>query len=220
MSSKLTRRDWLKLSAAGVVGYSLSGWLERLAADTATSPKRKRSCILLWMNGGPSQMDTFDLKPGHANGGTFKEIATSVPGIKISEHLPKIAKHMNDMVIVRSMSTKESDHGRASYLMRTGRVPTGPVQYPTIGAALSKELGNPDAELPNYVSIAPFRALSPAAYGPGFLGPQYAPLVVAEGAVNFGGGQQQTNVDQLLKVEDLDLPGGVTTKRASSRVDL
>ncbi len=54
---------------------------------------RKRSCILLWMNGGPSQMDTFDLKPGHENGGTFKEIATSVPGIKISEHLPKVAAH-------------------------------------------------------------------------------------------------------------------------------
>src|SRR5207253_4299094 len=115
--------------------------------------------------------------------------------------------------------TKDADTGRASYLMRTGRVPTGPVQYPTIGAALSKELGNPDAELPNYVSIAPFRALSPAAYGPGFLGPQYAPLVVAEGAVNFGP-QQQANVDQLLKVEDLDSPNGVNARRASTRVQL
>jgi len=73
--------------------------------------------------------------------------------------------------------------------------------------------------LPNFVSIAPFRALSPAAYGPGFLGPQFAPLVVGEGAINFGP-QQQTNVDQLLKVEDLDLPNGVSTKRASSRVQL
>ncbi|HMC89806.1 MAG TPA: DUF1501 domain-containing protein, partial [Gemmataceae bacterium] len=215
----LSRREWLTLTSAGVVSFSLSGWLENLAAAAANNPQRRRSCILLWMNGGPSQMDTFDLKPGTNNGGPFKEIATAVPGIKISEHLPKIAKHMKDMVIVRSMSTKESDHGRASYLMRTGRVPTGPVQYPTMGSVFSKELGNPEAELPNFVSIAPFRALSPAAYGPGFLGPQYAPLVVAEGAVNFGP-QQQTNVDQLLKVEDLDLPGGVTTKRASSRVDL
>src|SRR5262245_59031534 len=116
---RLSRRDWLKLSAAGVVGYSMSGWLERLAADTARDPDRKRSCILLWMNGGPSQMDTFDLKPGTPNGGSFGETETSVPGIKISEHLPKIAKHMEHMAIIRSMSTKEADHGRATYLMRT-----------------------------------------------------------------------------------------------------
>jgi uncharacterized protein (DUF1501 family) len=215
----LSRREWLTLTSAGVISFSMSGWLENLAAAAANNPQRRRSCILLWMNGGPSQMDTFDLKPGTNNGGPFKEISTAVPGIKISEHLPKVAKHMKDMVIVRSMSTKESDHGRASYLMRTGRVPSGPVQYPTMGSVLSKELGNPDSELPNFVSIAPFRALSPAAYGPGFLGPQYAPLVVGEGGFNFGP-QPQTNVDQLLKVEDLDLSGGVTAKRAATRVDL
>src|SRR5947208_5816358 len=101
-----SRRDWLKLASAGVVGYSLSGWIDALAADTATNPQRKRSCILLWMNGGPSQMDTFDLKPGHANGGPFKEIQTSAPGLKISEHLPKIARFGDKMAIVRSMSTK------------------------------------------------------------------------------------------------------------------
>src|SRR5713101_9890868 len=97
----LSRRDWLKLTSAGVVGASASGWLQALADDAAAHPQRRRSCILLWMNGGPSQMDTFDLKPGTANGGPFKEIATAVPGIKISEHLPNIAKHMKDMVIVR-----------------------------------------------------------------------------------------------------------------------
>src|SRR4051794_34365340 len=94
---RLSRRDWLRLSAAGIIGQSMSGWLEMLAADTARHPQRKRACILLWMNGGPSQMDTWDLKPGHPNGGLFKEIATAVPGIKISEHLPKIAKFMKRM---------------------------------------------------------------------------------------------------------------------------
>src|SRR5712691_4688528 len=108
---RLSRREWLKLTAAGVVGYSASGWLETLAADTAQHPQRHRSCILLWMNGGPSQTDTFDLKPGHANGGPFKEIATTAAGMRISEHLPKIARHGDQMVIVRSMSTKEGDHG-------------------------------------------------------------------------------------------------------------
>src|SRR5262249_11537930 len=109
---RLSRREWLRLTTAGVVSYSLSGWLEALADDTATHPQRRRSCILLWMNGGPSQTDTFDLKPGHANGGPYKEIATSVPGIHISEHLPKLAGLMEHMVLIRSMTTKEGDHGR------------------------------------------------------------------------------------------------------------
>jgi hypothetical protein len=216
----LSRREWLRLSAAGVIGYSMSGWLEVLAAETAKNPQRRRACILLWMNGGPSQLDTFDLKPGHPNGGPFKEIATSVPGIRISEHLPKIAKHMDRMVLVRSMCTKEADHSRATYLMRTGRVPTGALQYPTLGSVLSKELGRPDAELPNFVSVAPVRYLSPAAFGPGFLGPRYAPLVVGETAINFFGQQQQDNLDKALKVEDLDLPQGITSHRSLDRVNL
>src|SRR5437868_12433272 len=95
-----SRRDWLRLSAAGVLGPSVSGWFGALAAGAARDPQRRRSCILLWMSGGPSQMDTFDLKPGHANGGPFKGIATSVSGIRISEHLPKIAARMGRMALV------------------------------------------------------------------------------------------------------------------------
>src|SRR5262245_20665373 len=199
----LSRRDWLKLSTAGVVSYSLSGWIEALAADTATAPERRRACILLWMNGGPSQMDTFDLKPGHANGGPFKEIDTNASGVHFSEHFPKLAKHADKLAIIRSMSTKEADHGRATYQMRTGRPPGGPVQYPVLGSLVAKELERPDAELPGFVSIAPFRFLSPAAYGSGFLGPQYAPLVVGENA-NFRPVQGQDNSDQALKVQDMD----------------
>src|SRR5690349_20415455 len=104
---RLSRREMLQLSAAGVIGYSMSGWLEALAADTANNPQRRRSCTLLWLNGGPSQTDTFDLKPGNANGGPFQETATTVPGIRISEHLPRLARHMEDMAIIRSMSTRE-----------------------------------------------------------------------------------------------------------------
>src|SRR5438552_14107818 len=117
--SHLSRRDWLRLSAAGVLGPSLSGWLETLAADTAGNPQRRRSCILLWMNGGPSQMDTFDLKPGHANGGPYKEIQTASPGLKFSEHLPKLAKFGDRVTGIRSMSTKEGDHDRATFYLRT-----------------------------------------------------------------------------------------------------
>src|SRR5205814_8195834 len=154
---RLSRRDWLRLTAAGVIGHSMSGWLESLAADTASHPQRKRSCILLWMNGGPSQMDTFDLKPGHANGGPYKEIATAAEGMRISEYLPKIAKHGKEMAIIRSMNSKEGDHGRASFLLRTGYLPQGPIQYPTLGSLLSKEMGNDQAELPNFVSVGPYR---------------------------------------------------------------
>jgi uncharacterized protein (DUF1501 family) len=212
-SLSLSRREWLTLSATGVIGYSMSGWLENLAAAAAESPDRKRACILLWMAGGPSQMDTFDLKSGHANGGPIKEIATSVPGIKISEHLPKIAQHTKNMVLVRSMSTKEADHGRATYFLRTGRVPGGPVQYPPLGSFVSKELEHPDAELPGFVSIAPFRFLNAAAFSSGFLGPRYAPLIVGE---NAAGG----NVAQALRVQDLDLPGDVNAKRSDARLQM
>jgi hypothetical protein len=218
----LSRRDWLRLSAAGVVGYALSGWLRAFADEAAGNPQRKRSCILLWMNGGPSQMDTFDLKPGHANSGPFKEIATSVPGIKISEHLPKIAKHADKMALIRSMQTKEADHGRATYQMRTGRLPGGPVQFPTLGSVFSKELERPGAELPNFVSIAPYRFFSPAAYEPGFLGPQYAPLVVGEGQQSIIPipGRQSNDYEDSLKVRDVDLPAGVTPEREAARTKL
>ncbi len=214
-SLRVSRREWHKLAAVGVVGYSLSGWLEMLAADSAVSPQRRRSCILLWMNGGPSQMDTFDLKPGHANGGPFKEIATAVSGIKISEHLPRIAKQMNHMAILRSMSTKEADHGRATYTMRTGYVPSAAIQFPSLGSLVSHELEQKDAELPGFVSVAPFRFLSPSAFGAGFLGPQYAPLIVGENGVNF---RQRGN--QSLKVPDLEPPEGLSQQRSTTRTNL
>ncbi len=187
-----SRRELLGYLAGGVAGCSLSRWLPLLAAESSDVAQRKRSCILLWMPGGPSQMDTFDLKPGHKNGGTFKEIETAVPGIRISEHLPQLAKSMEQLALIRSLSTKEGDHGRATYLMRTGYLPQGPIHYPTMGSLFSKELASPDAVLPNFISIAPFRFLSPAAYGPGFLGPQYSPsslvLCAAGSAGDDGGG--------------------------------
>src|SRR5271156_3735746 len=111
-SLQLSRREWLRLSAAGALGCSSSGWLERLAVAAAKDPERNRSCILLWMNGGPAQTDTFDLKPGHANGGPSKEISTSVPGMNISEHLPNLAKQARHIALVRSMSSREGDHAR------------------------------------------------------------------------------------------------------------
>jgi hypothetical protein len=214
MTSPLSRRDWLRFTTSGVVGYSLSGWLGALAADTATHPQRRRSCILLWMNGGPSQMDTFDLKPGHPNGGPYQEIATAVPGVKISEHLPKVARHMDRMAILRGMSSKEGDHDRATYYLRTGYLPQASIQYPPLGALVAKELGRGDAELPSFVSIAPQRLISPTTYGPGFLGPQFAPLIVGEGAA------PDADAMQALRVQDLQPPAHVSAEAGQARVGL
>jgi uncharacterized protein (DUF1501 family) len=168
------------------------------------------------MTGGPSQTDTFDMKPGHANGGEFKPIDTSAPGVQICEHLPQLAKVMEHVVPIRSMSTKEGDHSRGTYVMRTGYAATGPVQYPTMGSLLSKELASPGAELPDYVSVAPYKFLNPAAYGPGFLGPKYAPLIV--GGQNGIGNVQYT--DDSLKVRNLQHPGKMDLARADARLDL
>jgi hypothetical protein len=215
----ISRRQLMRLAAASVAGFSSSGWIEALADDAGSNPRRRKSCILLWMSGGPSQTDTFDPKPGHPNGGEFKAIETAVPGILIGEHLPKLAKQMKDIAIIRSMSTKEGDHGRATFNLRTGYQQTGPIRYPTFGSLVAKEIGRDEAELPNFVSIAPVRAFNPGAFGPGFLGPQYAPLVVGERAVlDPQGGNDARNLS--FKVDDLDLPAGVNHHRADSRLEL
>jgi hypothetical protein len=218
--SRLTRRELVRLSAAGIVGWSLSGWLEALAQDTATAPRRRRSCILLWMNGGPSQMDTFDLKPGHANGGPFKEIATNVPGIRISEHLPKLARHMDQIALIRSMSSKEGDHGQAAYFLHTGYRQRGPVQYPALGSLVAKELGRDEFPLPCFVSIAPYRFFNADAYGPGFLGPRYAPLIVGEQGYQSGQPGEATDPGRALRVPNLEPFAELTRERFAGRLDL
>lgn len=219
MFRNLSRRHFLRTGAASV-GVSLSGWLESLAAEGASDPKRKRACILLWMNGGPSQLDTFDPKPGHDNGGPVQAIDTKVPGIRICEHLPKMAQRADRLAIIRSMTTKEADHGRGSYLMRTGRAPGGPLRYPTLGSFIGKELDRPDSEIPCFVSIAPARFLSPEAYGPGFLGPRFAPLVVADNVFDLPRAPTTQELTKLLRVQDLDRPADVSSRRGAARTEL
>jgi hypothetical protein len=191
----------------------MPAFAERLAAKAS----RRRHCILLWMGGGPSQMDTFDLKPGHANGGSFKEISTAAAGLRFSEHFSGLAKHGKEIAVVRGLSTKEGDHGRGTYLMRTGQRPQGPVQYPAIGASLGKELGLPSDSFPNYVSIAPNQAINPAAFGPGFLGPRYGALTVASrGGMPVASGDGYAD----LRVDDLQAPSHVDAAAVHDRLVL
>jgi RNA polymerase sigma factor (sigma-70 family) len=138
---------------------------------------RQRSVILLWMNGGPSQMDTFDLKPGQANGGPFKEIETVAKDIRISEHLPRLAKFTDQMVLIRSLSHREGDHQRGTLMMRTGYAPGTGILFPPFTSVLAKELGSDKAAMPDYVTIDPSPVIA-AAYDPGFLGARYAPISV------------------------------------------
>jgi hypothetical protein len=173
MTSPLSRRDLMKLSAAGVLGTSMSGWLDILAARAAERQVRHKSVILLWMDGGPSHKDTFDLRPGTEHGGPYQNIQTNVPGIQISEHFPKLARLMNHGAIIRSMSTGEGAHGRAKYYLHTGyKEGVGGLVYPSLGSLCSKEIGNQDSPLPNYVAIGS------RSYGAGFLGARHQPLIV------------------------------------------
>lgn len=214
------RREMLRNLGLGLLGTSCASWLPAIAAEVAQDPRRRRHCILLWMSGGPSQTDTFDMKPGHANGGEFKELATSVPGLRFSEHLPKLAKHADQLAIVRSLSTKEGDHARGTHLVRTGHSPVGGVAYPSIACALAKELTS-DSVLPNYVTVAPQRDINPAAFEPGFLGPSYAPAIVAGNAATPPG-QPPSGTQQLvdLKLADLELPPNVDAGQAARRIEL
>jgi uncharacterized protein (DUF1501 family) len=220
--SRMTRRRWLKATSLGLfgAGLSASGWLPALAADLAADPRRRRRCVLLWMNGGPSQLDTFDMKPGHENGGPIKEIETAVPGLRFSEHLPKLAEQADKLAVLRGLSTKEGDHGRGTYLMRTGHPPMGPVQFPTIGSSLFKELGRDDDPLPGFVSIAPYRAFNPAAFAPGFLGPRYGPLTVGATDVFQAQANQPAGGYAELRVDDLRPASGIDSARLARRMDL
>jgi len=217
--AEFNRRDLLKAAAVGCLGSGITGWIPAFADSLAKNPNGKRHCILLWMTGGPSQTDTFDMKPGHANAGEFQPIATASPGLQISEHLPQLAKWSEQLAVVRSLSTQEGDHGRGTYLMRTGHQPGGPIRYPTLGSLLSRQLGSENAELPNFISIAPYRVFNRAAYQPGFLGPKYAPLTV--GAQNSFRQTPQNNDDYAeLKVDDLRPPSDVRKAQVAGRLEL
>jgi uncharacterized protein (DUF1501 family) len=204
-----TRRDCLRLSAVGAAGLSHSGWLRALAADAPGRPKRRKSVILLWLNGGPATIDMWDLKPGHENGGPFKEIGTAVAGVRIGEHVPKMAARMGDVALVRSMGTKEGDHGRARVVGLTGYAPQGPVRYPALGSLVAHELADPEGDLPGFVSIG---GREGDALGGGFLGPRYSPLVVGAAAPKAAG--------DGVTVPDLDRPAGVSAAAQAKRLEL
>jgi hypothetical protein len=164
----ISRRGFLHCLAAGGAAFAgLSAFADQLK-------KQNRACILLWMAGGPSQFETFDPKPGAETQGPTKAISTSVPGIQVAEHWTRTATVMNDLAVIRSMTSREGNHGRATYLLHTSYPPSGGIVHPGFGSLVAQQLGEEGFDLPHFVSI------SGQSVGPSFLGVRYAPFIVTD----------------------------------------
>ncbi len=160
---------------------------------------RAKHCIVLFMSGGASQLDTFDPKPGTKNGGPFAAIPTSATGIQVSEHLPNVAEQAHHLSIIRSMVSREGNHERARYLLHTGYAPGGAVRHPTLGSITSYYLEDALLDLPSCVNIN-----SPT-YSGGFLGATHDPFVVK---------------DPMKPVEDISYPAQMDTHRFRERLKM
>ncbi len=174
-ANPISRRDLLKLGSLGILGGTVSGWFNVLAARAQTAASqgvKHKSCILVWMAGGAAQSHTWDVKPD----GHFKAAKTSVPGLDgISEYLPRMAAQMHNVALLRGMRTGDANHASGTYLMHTGfRKGSGGVVYPSLGSIVAKELGDPTFELPNYISLG-------GGLGAGYLGPRYSPFKTGAG---------------------------------------
>ena len=169
-----------------------------LGSGSRAEGVKHKSVILLWMDGGPSHTHTFDMKPKSQ----YKFIQTSVPGIQVCEHLPRVAQQMQHLAILRGMSTPEGDHNRARYLIHTGyRIGEAGIAYPDLASIVSAELGDPEAEMPNAVVVAPFNPPP----GPGHLGPLYAPVVIrdpAKGMEDLKAMADLANIDRRVDLVD------------------
>lgn len=197
---RATRRDFLHIGlhlSLGALATTLVQPRARAAAPPTRRGGRAKACILLFMHGGASQLDTFDPKPGRPTGGSVTAIRTALPGVVVSEHLPGIAKRLDRVALVRSLTAREGNHDRARYLMHTGQPPQGGAQHPALGAWVAE--ARAEAPLPGYVAIG-----GPG-HGPGLLGASRAPFVVR---------------DPTRPVRNLEPPVAVTSTRARDRAAL
>ncbi|MCG8587243.1 MAG: DUF1501 domain-containing protein [Pirellulales bacterium] len=172
--SVVKRRDFIRAAGACAATAGVASWTDVLKANAPELRKRGKACILLWMQGGPSHFETFSPKPGHENGGETKAIKTSVSGVHYSENLPHVAKVADELAVVRSMTGREGNHQRATFLMHTGYQPSAVTKYPTLGSMVAHEIGDAKNQLPAFVKIGGRRV----AVGGGFLGREFDPLVL------------------------------------------
>ncbi len=194
----VSRRDFLKVGVSSFLGLIAMRHLQSLAWTPVEGiTASAKHCIVLFMNGGASQLDTFDPKPDTLNAGPFAAIPTSVAGIQFSEHLPQLAEQAHHLSIIRSMVTREGNHERARYLLHTGYAPTGSVTHPTLGSITSHYLNDEDFELPNCVNI------NAPAFTSGFLSAEHDPFVVS---------------DPMKPIEDLKYPPQMDARRFEQRL--
>lgn len=172
MSRRLLLKG-LAFAGVGAAAGPVMNWgnLVDAPAFAAQAKKKSKQCILLWMNGGASQFETFDMKVGRPTGGPNREIKTNLPGYHVCELLPKMAQQMDKVTVIRSMHTSEIDHPGGIHLMHTGYSKSATVRFPEIGAIVAKYNGSEDANLPQFIKIS-----SNGDSGSGFLGPRYAPF--------------------------------------------
>ena len=167
----ISRRGFLHAAGIGAAGAAGLGWVEFLTAHADELRESHKACILLWMAGGPSQFETFDPKPGAETQGPTRAIPTAATGVSIAEHWTKTAGVMRDLAVIRSMTTKEGNHGRATYLLHTGYAPSGGIVHPGIGSLVASEIAQSDFDLPHFVSI------NGQSVSSSFLGVPYAPFI-------------------------------------------
>jgi hypothetical protein len=174
------RRRFLGSMAAGAAAIAGNlGLMDALKSPALAGElkKHQKRVILLWLAGASSQLETWDPKPGTSTGGPFRAIDTNVPGIRISELMPKLAKRMDRTTIIRSLNTKNGDHGGAARMMMRGRMEDPSVRYPDLGAVVAKELGRAQSPVPDYVSFyAPTEGRDFAPGASGFLGSRFSPI--------------------------------------------
>jgi hypothetical protein len=197
----LSRRSFLARVGVGAAGLGLLSWKDAVTLNATELRRRGMACILLFMRGGPSQLETFDPKPGVANGGPTQSIQTSVNGIRIAEGWTNLAQRMGDISLIRSMTSREGEHQRAAYQMHTGYIPAGGVKFPTLGSIVANEIAPREFDLPHFVSIGNRLAT----IGSGFLGASVAPFVVPNA------NQMPTNSE---------LPTGTNVARFNRRLEL
>lgn len=186
---EITRRNVLQMAAGLGVSFLLPALETRAAAARGT--ERKKSLITLWLAGGPSQLETWDPHPGTLISGPTTAIETSISGIQIASHFPQVAEQLHHLSVIRSLVSKEGDHERGSYLLKTGYRPDVTTIHPALGAIAARELPDPRVEIPMFVSLgqAPFRSRG------GYLGDQFDPYHISEP------GQNGQNLDLHVSAE-------------------
>lgn len=215
------RRDVLKIGAAGLFGLSLPQLLQleaQAANKDAKGSRQANAVILVWLAGGPATIDMWDLKPNAPEGirGEFKPLNTSVDGIQISEHLPKMAQLADKATFVRSLYHTIPSHGPATVFMTTGNKPTPALQYPALGSLVQKLLPA-EPGVPPYVTFSELR--NGSAGQSGYLGTSYNPFVV-EGAGAAKGAGQGGGTAGALRVRGITLPSGFTLDQLEDREKL